>query len=634
MAQNISFDIIARDKASRTFDKVASSSSKSQSKLAAFGRAGRMAGTLAAAGAAVAGVAAIKLGSSSLRAASDMNESLSKAGVVFGKNSQQVLDWSKTSATAFGASRKDALEASATIGNLLLSMGKTPKAAADMSTGLVGLAADLGSFNNVPTAEVLSAIQSGLTGEIAPLRRFGVNLTDATLKAKALEMGLYSGTGALDTNAKSSAAYALILEQTKTAQGDFARTSDGLANQQKILGAQFDNLKTTMGQKLLPVAVKLMNWMTSTGVPALAKVGRVIESDVMPAFRSVGDFIQNRVIPAFRGIGEGSGRTSAALSQFRANFSSVWISVQSILASVSGFAQAFWGRFGDLITKFGIGTLKNFITQLRGFANIVAGIFKTLAAVMKGDWSGAWAGIKQIARGATQVIGAQVSQLWNLIRTLFAAGGRAISSLMRAGWSAAVGAARAGVRSAVSVISNLPSRIVAALGDLYGLMYRAAGRLMAGLANGIRDKIGDAINAVKDGLSKIKGLLPGSPIKAGPLKSWNNGGAGRRLMDMLALGLEDTRSVDRAMGRVAKNIAGFGASAAVDVQAHMPAQSSIAAGRSARMASAADSSAGGSVVVNINFSGQVSDPRAAAEEIRKMLVQLKRTNGGRALGLA
>jgi hypothetical protein len=88
-----------------------------------------------------------------------------------------------------------------------------------------------------------------LRGEAEPIRKFGVLLNDSTIKAKAMEMGLYDGTGALDLQAKSLAAYEVILDQTKDAQGDFARTSDGLAGQQKILTAQLENLKDNNGRK-------------------------------------------------------------------------------------------------------------------------------------------------------------------------------------------------------------------------------------------------------------------------------------------------------------------------------------------------------------------------------------------------
>lgn len=191
----------------------------------------------------------------SINAASDLSESVSKTGVVFGQSADDMMAWSEDAAKSMGLSKQAALEASSTIGNLLLSMGKAPDEAAKMSRSLVGLAADLASFNNVDIEEVLVAMRSGLTGEIAPLRRFGVNLTEATLKAKAMEMGLSDGKKVLDVSAKSSAAYALILEQTTTAQGDFARTSEGMANQQRILNAQLDDTSAKLGQQLIPVVI-------------------------------------------------------------------------------------------------------------------------------------------------------------------------------------------------------------------------------------------------------------------------------------------------------------------------------------------------------------------------------------------
>jgi hypothetical protein len=98
-----------------------------------------------------------------------------------------------------------------------------------------------------------------LRGEAEPIRKFGVLLNDSTLKAKAMEMGLYDGTGALDLQAKSLAAYQVILDQTKDAQGDFARTSDGLAGQQKILTAQLENLKDNNGRKTFACHAKTLS---------------------------------------------------------------------------------------------------------------------------------------------------------------------------------------------------------------------------------------------------------------------------------------------------------------------------------------------------------------------------------------
>jgi hypothetical protein len=107
-----------------------------------------------------------------------------------------------------------------------------------MSTSMVGLASDLASFNNTDPAEALEALRAGLTGETEPLKRYGINLNDATLKAEAMRLGLDTTGSTLSANTKAQAAYSLIMQQSSLAQGDFARTSAGLANQQRIMSSQ------------------------------------------------------------------------------------------------------------------------------------------------------------------------------------------------------------------------------------------------------------------------------------------------------------------------------------------------------------------------------------------------------------
>jgi hypothetical protein len=177
----------------------------------------------------------------------------------------------------------------------------------------VGLAQDLSSFNNVGTDEALLALRSGLLGEAEPLRKFGVNLSQTRIEAEAFALGLAKpvknaaaitaahnavaaatrrspkvekehGKGTLAAaqaqdglaraNAnlakamagqkveltaaqKAQAAYSIILKDTKTAQGDAARTSGGYANQTRILHKNISDLEAQIGQKLLPHALRL-----------------------------------------------------------------------------------------------------------------------------------------------------------------------------------------------------------------------------------------------------------------------------------------------------------------------------------------------------------------------------------------
>lgn len=191
--------------------------------------------------------------------ASDMNETLSKNIAVFGDWSLDVEQWADKAAESIGMSRKAAIDAADSFGLMFKNAGKTNSDAMDMSFAFAQLSADLASFYNASTDEAAQALGAGLRGESEPLRRFGVFLDDATLRAEALKMGLIKTTKeALTPQQKILASYNVIMAQTKTAQGDFARTSEGAANQQRILAARIENLKTELGQKLLPIFSKII----------------------------------------------------------------------------------------------------------------------------------------------------------------------------------------------------------------------------------------------------------------------------------------------------------------------------------------------------------------------------------------
>lgn len=226
-------------------------------------------------------VGGIAIGTKLVNAASDLNETLSKTQVVFGKNADAVIAWSQTTATSLGMSQQQAAEAAATFGNLFVAMNLGGKQSADMSTRLVQLAGDLASFNNTNPADALEALRAGLVGEVEPLRRYGVNLNDAQLRQEALSLGLVKTTkDVLPPAIRAQAAYAMILDQTKTAQGDFARTSSGLANSQRIFSAEIANAQANLGRAFLPAV--------TSSVGAL--------NDFLDAFNSLPAPIQNVLV--------------------------------------------------------------------------------------------------------------------------------------------------------------------------------------------------------------------------------------------------------------------------------------------------------------------------------------------------
>ena len=223
-------------------------------KLSEFNRA---AGKYAAAGSVIAGGAIAAGLGKSVAMASDLSETISKSNVVFGDNASEMQTWAKGAANAFGQSTEQALGAASSIGNMFKAMGMADQESAKMSKTIVELASDLASFNNTPIDDSLVAIGAALRGESEPIRRYGVLLDDATLKAEAFAKGLYDGKGSLTPATRALAAYEVILKQTLTAQGDFQRTADGLANSQRTLQAQWANNAAVIGQSLLPVVQQM-----------------------------------------------------------------------------------------------------------------------------------------------------------------------------------------------------------------------------------------------------------------------------------------------------------------------------------------------------------------------------------------
>jgi hypothetical protein len=227
-----------------------------------------------------AGVAAA--GYKVVQSSSDLNESISKSNVIFGSSAKAIQGWAATADQALGLSQTAALEAAGNFAILGQSAGLTGVQLNTFSTDLTGLAADLASFNNTTTDEAITALAAGLRGESEPLRRYGVLLSESAVQAKAMEMGLAATAKELTDQDKVLARNALILEQTTLQQGDFARTADGAANQQRILAAEIENSKAAIGEGLLPAyrdllaqLIKVVEYFGKNS-DAIVKIGIVV----------------------------------------------------------------------------------------------------------------------------------------------------------------------------------------------------------------------------------------------------------------------------------------------------------------------------------------------------------------------
>jgi hypothetical protein len=207
-------------------------------------------------------------------AASDLDQAIGKSRAVFGEYSQVIESFSDRTATALGVSKIAAIDAAGSIGNVFTSLGIAQDAAAKFGMEALQLAADMGAFANLPIEEALVALRSGLVGETEPLRRFGIVVYDAAVKQKALEEGLWDGSGAMDEGAKVMARWLLIQERGVNMTGSFNREIDTMQVQLQKLQAELKDTQAGVGEGLVdPVtglvkSVRGINLMAKTAVKA------------------------------------------------------------------------------------------------------------------------------------------------------------------------------------------------------------------------------------------------------------------------------------------------------------------------------------------------------------------------------
>lgn len=347
---------------------------------------GKKIGVALAAAAAAAGAMAIKIGVDAVKAASNLAETQSKVGVIFGESADAINKFAATAATKLGQSKQQALDAASTFATFGKSAGLAGDDLVGFSTELTTLSADLASFYNTSPEEAITAIGAALRGESEPIRKYGILLNDAALKQEAMTMGIYNGSGALTAQQKVLAAQAVIMKQSTDAQGDFARTSDGLANQQRILAAQFENVKSTIGTALLPVVLELVGAFNRNVLPAIVKVGEAIGQGGLTGYISnIKDLIKNFFTPVLEGLQKAWDTVSDAVRRNSDSFQKLAAFIKDVVAPVIGttlkYALEIVGNvFGRIIDIIGgaIDKIASFVEAVKNMVNAVISAYNRL----------------------------------------------------------------------------------------------------------------------------------------------------------------------------------------------------------------------------------------------------------------
>ena len=204
----------------------------------------------------------VDFGKSCVELGSDLSEVQNVVDVTFPHMSEQINQFAKNAASQFGLSETMSKRFTGTFGAMAKAFGFGEKAAYDMSTTLTGLAGDVASFYNISQDEAYTKLKSVFTGETESLKDLGIVMTQTALDSYALANGFGKTTTKMSEMEKVALRYQFVQSQLTQAAGDFSRTSDGWANQVRILQLQFDSLKATIGQGLINVlspVIKVIN---------------------------------------------------------------------------------------------------------------------------------------------------------------------------------------------------------------------------------------------------------------------------------------------------------------------------------------------------------------------------------------
>ena len=481
----------------------------------------------------------VAAGTASVKAASDYDENLNKIDVAFNDSADTVKEWAKTATTQFGLSENAALEAAALFGDMGTSMGMTDEEAAQMATTLTGLAGDLSSFKNIGVDQAMTALKSVFTGETESLKNLGVVMTQTNLEEFAARTGrVYKEMSQAE---KVALRYEYVLESTKNAQGDYARTSDGTANSIRTMQASAENLAVVFGQEVLPYITPLIQGLTQL-INEFASLDDETKKNIVTALgviAAAGPIITviGTIITTVGGVVSAVGALSSAFGAISAAAPAIGTALAAIGAALTGPIGIIAAIIAALVA-LGVAIYANW-DKIKAFCADVADGWKRF----KADTVARWNEVKQNISDRVAAIRQNVIDKFNAMKT------SALNAFtnLKNGIQEKVGAIKQAIvdtiGAAMDFIKGLPQKALQWGKDLIG-----------NFIDGIRGKVdaaGDAAGWIAD---KVASFLHFSEPDEGPLKDFHT--FAPDMVDLFIKGIYQTLpALDRAADAMAGVIA-------------------------------------------------------------------------------
>ena len=405
-----------------------------------------------AAGAALATVG-VKVLKDSVKEASNLNESLNAVQVTFGKNAKGIMALGENAAKALGLSKTEFNGLAVRFSNFAQTVAGKGGDVVGTMDDLTTRASDFASVMNLDVSQAAELFQSGLAGETEPLRQYGIDLSAAAVQAHALAKGIWNGKGEMTEAQKVQARYSLLMKSTNKTAGDFANTSDSLANRQRIANAQWKNAKASIGQALLPVMQSVTQFIQEKVVPAIQAFGDWFTRDGMPALTRFGATLRDTVLPPLTAIVGWLIRNKDVLIPI-AGIIGVMVAAYKTWAFISGVVTAAQMALNLALTANPIGLIVMAVAGLvaglvllfkknETFRNVVLASWEAIktAAVavwdfIKGYLQGVWEAIKAAVEVVWPIVQKVIELAWKYIKTYVVTYVKVIKAVIEAVWKA------------------------------------------------------------------------------------------------------------------------------------------------------------------------------------------------------
>lgn len=514
--------------------------------------------------------------------ASDLNETLSKSQTIFGSAASGIESWASGAAQAAGLSKAAALEAAAGFGNMFTQIGFGAEEAARLSQSTVQMAADLGSFNNMPTADVADRMSAAFRGEYDSLQALIPNINAARVEQEAMAATGKTNASELTAQEKAAAVLAIVNKDGAAAMGDYAKTADGAANTQKTLTASLEDQQSKLGQTLMPIWQDFLGFLTDTAVPALSAIVDWISQNASwlgPLSLALGlatgavwlfniALNANPIMLIITAIGALVGGILWVATQ-TTFFQDVWTNVTNAIGTAwdwlwTTVLQPVFAAIGEVFSWIYNNVIMPIVTGIMIYIGLWAAVitwlwetvlspvFQAIGAVFSWIWNSVISPIVTWISDKLNLLGLGFSLLYSqYVQPAL----DAIGSVLQWVWNSVISPVFDAIGGAVEWIGNTVRDVFGGIGSFIGNAFQGALSVVRGPINGIIGLVNSAIR----GINQLKVTIPDwVPIVGG--QTW---GLNIPTIPMLAKGGVITGSGSVLVGEKGPEILNLGRGASV-----------------------------------------------------------------------